>query len=248
MPIEIDGSELDELPVSSEEIDEVRVNGTLVYRSETPIDVFDRGSLDYWIGDAGQSDLPHIAGGAGFDNDNALRLPPNAPNQTANLSPNNPSHSSSDQDIDLDNYLEPGDIAEVYFRAVDFGLPSQFRWALFTDDYYGDHDSIRLRFTDDYFRLEQGSSLYGGTGDSESSTGFDPGDWHRVVIDTSDFPEIYCHLWNADTGDWIDTVGGTGDGNPDTPGHYAWWNSDTEMFVSDYRLIDENDFSVGSDL
>lgn len=249
MPILIDGTEIDEVRIDGEVQDEVRIDGTLVHRSEIPIDIFDRGSLEYYIGDTGQSDLPHIAGGSGFDNDNALRCPGDGnPNDATNLSPDNPSYDSSEQ-IELDNYLEPGEIAEVYFRPETFDGSSQFRWALFTDDYYGSEDHIRLRFTEDYWRLEQGSSAYDGSSDSEDTTGFGTvGNYHRCVMDCSDFPTIECHLWDAETGDFISTIGGEGDGNPSDAGHYAWWNNATEMYVSDYRIIDENDFEPGEDM
>jgi hypothetical protein len=245
MPIEIDGTELDEIPVGPDELDEIRVDGTTVYQSETPIDIFDREDLGYHIGDTGVSTLPQIQQGEGYDNDNALWFDYGIPNNVTNLSPDNSGYNSSNQDVDLDNYLEPGDIAEIIMRPASWSQSRQFRFAFFADGYYPSNH-IRLRFTQGYFRLEQGSDYYGGTSSAESYTGFTGlGNWHRLVIDASDFPYIECHLWDIDNDEFVDTVSGE-ESNPDTdePGHQLWWNEYIQLYISDYRLIDENDFSV----
>lgn len=243
---EADGTLYDVTEITYEAPDGTIYN---VWADEVPIDVFDRSSLGYHIGDTGQSSLPQISSStSGYDNDNAVWLPSDNPNEITNLSPNNTGYDSSKQDVTLENYFRPGDIAEIYFQPTHWGVPEQFRFSFFADGYYPSNH-IRLRFTDDYWRIEQGSSLYGGTGSAESFDGFAGDNWHRVVIDASSFPYIEAHLWDAGTGNFISTISGE-DSNPDTdePGHQMWWNDDTEMYVSDYRKIDSDDFTAGSDL
>lgn len=248
MPIEINGTEIGEISVDGTEIGEVQVDGTTVFTSVgEAIDVFDRSDLGYYIGDTGQATLPQITSGDGYDSDNALWFPSDNPNDASNLSPDNPGYDSSEQDVDLENYFEPGDVAEIYIRPPSWGSGHQFRFAFFADGYYPS-SHIRLRFTSGYWRIEQGSSLYGGTGDAEDSTGLDSGDWHRVVVDASSFPLIECHLWNADTGSYLTGIEGDGAGDPDDSGHQFWVNDTTEMYISDYRLISEGDYDAGSPL
>lgn len=245
MPALIDGVETGELPIDSDEIDEVRVDGTTVYVSEIPIDIFDRSDLGYYVGDPGQPTLPQILQGEGYDNDNALWFDYDAVNDVTNLSPENSGYSSSQQDVVLDNYIEPGDIAEVIMRPASWSVSRQFRFAFFADGYYPSNH-IRLRFTSDMWRIEQGSTVYGDESTAVSSNPFTGlGNWHRLVIDTSEMPYIECHLWDISNNEFVDTV--SGEGSPDTtePGHQIWWNEFIQMYISDFRMIGEGDFEPG---
>ncbi|ELY91482.1 hypothetical protein [Natrialba taiwanensis] len=232
-----------------EPADVVYVNGVEVYVAEIPIDIFDRSSLGYYIGDTGQATLPQIVSNEGYDNPDAVWLPYDNPNDASNLASDNSGYDSSMQDVDLENYLRTGQIAEIYLRPATWGSNSQFRFSFLCDGYYPSNH-IRLRFTDGYWRIEQGSTVYGGTGDAESFTGFnDNGNYHRVVVDLSQFPYIECHLWDAGTGNFISTISGE-DSSPDTDeaGHQFWFNSVTEIYGSDYRIIDSDDFTAGQDM
>lgn len=249
MPILVNGNEVEVVRINGVEQDEVRVNGRLVHQAEIPIDIYDRSDLGYHVGDEGQSVLPNIESGAGYDNPNALQLPsPDSPNDVTNLSDSNPAYDSSEQDYVLENYPRPGDVVELFIRPDSWSNNPQYRFSFFADGYYPSQH-IRLRWTEGYWRIEQGSDVFGGTGDAEAFTGLDPGDWHRIVIDLSAFPTIEAHQWNAETGAYMSGLSGT-DSSYDTSaaGIQMFWNDNTEVLVSDIRKIDQDDYNAGSDL
>ncbi|WP_394743311.1 hypothetical protein [Natronococcus roseus] len=254
------------------EIDEIEyeVNGTeyvcykityeidgveyVAWEDTVEVDLFERDELGYYIHDDGQATLPQISTSNPWEGDRSYWQEAGSPNGVANLSPENSSYSSSSQDVVLDSYLLDSDdddqVLEFYFDPATWSGSQQFRFGFLVDGYDPlGSNSVRLRYTDGYHRIEHhGSDLYGGGGSAESFESITGGNYHRVVVDCSEFPYIEAHTWDAETGEFIDTVSGEDTPQTEEPGIEIWSNDDTEVFVDHINLIDEDDYEAGEDL
>ncbi|WP_254530441.1 hypothetical protein [Natrinema gelatinilyticum] len=231
------------------------MNDRLVWKSDIIVDNFERPDLGdyYWFNDPNQTELPRTSERASYEKAYGLVHPYGHPNDTVSLSADNPGYDATLQSETLEHYPGPDRILEFYLKPVQFSDPALARFS-FNLEEYGHRSCLRLLIDyTGYWRLEsidsKGDWSYYGDEPQEDVFQLDVGDWHRVVIDQTNWPDVSAHIWNAETGEHtssLETSGGSGVWDND--GFGLWVNDHAEVQLDYLHLIKSDDYIVGTDM